>query len=158
MKKIHGLLVVVALSVMAVSARAESIVVSPKVTYAKGVGDANIRKECKWDTTMPQYLAKESDGRVKVAKKASGSDKQLVLVATAMRAAGGGPFSGPKWITLEGKLTKGGKVLGNFQVRRQTMGGYGLCDTLNALGEEMADDILEWLEKPGKGAKLGDAG
>lgn len=158
MKKVHGLLVVGALCAMAVSARADSIVVSPKVTYAKGAADANIRRECKWDATMPRYLAKESNGRVKVANKASASDRQLVLVATALRATGGGPFSGPKWITLEGKLTKGGKVLGNFEVRRQTMGGYSVCESLTALSEEIADDILEWIEKPGKGAKLGDAG
>ena len=106
---------------------------------------------------MPRYLEKESDGRVKVANKPSASDKRLALVATALRATGGGPFSGPKWITLEGKLNKGVKLLGSFEVRRQTMGGYGVCDTLTSLSEEIAEDILEWIEKPSKGAKLGDA-
>jgi len=159
MNKIHGLFVVVAVCVMAASVRAESIVVSKKIPYAKNsTADADIRKECDWNTTLPRYLAAESKGRVLVNDKASASDSKLALVATAVHAAGGGPFSGPKWLTLEGKLTKGGKSLGNFEVRRQTMSGYDVCGTLTSLSEEIAGDILEWLDKPGKDAKLGDAG
>ena len=53
---------------------------------------------------------------------------------------------------------EGGKLLGNFEVRRQTIrGSMRGCGTLTSLSEEIAGDILEWLKMPSLNAKLGDA-
>ena len=162
MKAIHGLLVAVVTCVTAFAASAEDVVlVSSPISYATdGAAPDEVRKECDWNTAMPLYLAKESDGRVKVTDQSIGAktDKKLTLVATNLHTAGGGGWSGPKWLALTGELKEGGKLLGNFEVRRQTIRGsmHG-CGTLNSLSEEVAKDILTWLKTPSLNAKLGDA-
>ena len=137
------------------------MLVSPLISYEKEdtAGEA-VRKECDWNATMPRYLAKKSGGRVKVAEENIDgvTDKKLLLAATHLHTAGGGNWSGPKWLVLEGKLMEGGKLLGNFEVRRQTIrGSMRGCGTLTSLSEEIAGDILEWLKTPSLNAKLGDA-
>lgn len=163
MKAIHGLFVVVLGCLAAASARAEDVVqVSSLIPYQSDeVANETVRKECNWNTTMPRYLAKESDGRVKVAEQNFDTitGKRLMLVATNLHTLGGGSWTGPKWLVLEGKMTEGGKLLGNFEVRRQTIrGSMRACGTLESLSEEITEDILKWLKKPSLNAKLGDAG
>ena len=163
MKDLHGLFVVALVCFATVSARAEDVVqVSSLIPYqSDDVADETVRKECDWNTTMPRYLAEESDGRVIVAEKNfdTVTGKKLVLVATNLHTLGGGPWTGPKWLVLEGKLMQGDKLLGNFEARRQTISGsFRACSTLESLSEEISDDILEWLKAPGLNAKLGDAG
>jgi hypothetical protein len=157
------MLVVVLGCLAAASAQAEDVVwVSSPIPYqSNDVANEAVRKECDWNTTMPHYLAEESEGRVQIAEKNldATTGKKLVLIATNLHTLGGGPWTGPKWLVLEGKLMQGGKLLGNFEVRRQTIrGSYRSCSTLESLSEEIADDILEWLKAPGLNAKLGDAG
>ena len=85
--------------------------------------------------------------------------KKLALVATHLHAIGGGGWTGPKWLVLQGKLMDGKTLLGNFEVRRQTIrGSMRACGTLETLSEKITEDILEWLKAPGMNAKLGDAG
>ncbi|MDP2031618.1 MAG: hypothetical protein Q8K12_18450 [Thiobacillus sp.] len=163
LKAIHGLFVVALVCLATVSARAEDVVqVTSLIPYqSDDVANEAVRKECNWNTTMPRYLADESDGRVKVAEKNLDAitGKMLVLVATSLHTLGGRGWTGPKWLMLEGKLMQGDKLLGNFEVRRQTIGGsFRACSTLESLSEEISDDILEWLKEPGLNAKLGDAG
>jgi hypothetical protein len=162
MKSMHGLLVAIVACVTVFSARAEDIVlVSSPIPYATdGAAPDDVRKECDWNTAMPRYLAKESDGRVKVAEQSidAMTDKKLTLIATNLHTAGGGGMSGPKWLALTGELQEGGKLLGNFEARRQTMrGSMRGCGTLNSLSEDVAKDILKWLKAPSLNAKLGDA-
>jgi hypothetical protein len=151
MKAIHGVFVVVLACLATVSARAEDFVqVSSLIPYqSDDVANETVRKECDWN------------GRVIVAEKNldTTTGNKLVLVATNLHTLGGGPWTGPKWLVLEGKLMQGDKLLGNFEVRRQTIGGsYRACSTLESLSEEIADDILEWLKAPGLNARLGNAG
>ena len=162
MKAMHGLFAVVMACGMATAVRAEDVVlVSSLIPYEKDdTAGENVRKECDWNATMTRYLAKESGGRVKVAEQNIDgvTDKKLLLAATHLHTAGGGNWSGPKWLVLEGKLMEGGKLLGNFEVRRQTIrGSMRGCGTLTSLSEEIAGDILEWLKTPSLNAKLGDA-
>lgn len=161
-KTIQGLFVLVAVCVSATSARAEGVVwISSFIPYlADDTANEAVRRECKWNTTMPLYLVKESEGSVKVADQNldTVTNKKLMLVATHVHTLGGGRFTGPKWLVLEGKLTEGDKLLGNFEARRQTIGGsFGGCGTLESLSEEVGDDIVKWLKAPGLKAKLGDA-
>ena len=163
MKAIRGFLVVVAVCVVSTSARAEDVVLVPSfIPYLKddAVSEA-VRRECKWNTTMPLALVEESKGGVKIADQNldTVSSKKLTLVATQLHTLGGGMYTGPKWLVLEGKLTEGSKLLGNFEARRQTIrGSFTACSTLESLSEDIAEDIVKWLKAPGLNAKLGDAG
>lgn len=151
------------MSIAAMPVHAEDAVLVPSfIPYQKDdTTNENVRKECTWNTTMPQYLAKESAGRVKVAEQNIDvlADRKLMLVATHLHAIGGGGWTGPKWLVLEGKLLEKGKLIGNFEARRQTIrGSMKTCGTLESLSEKIGDDILEWLKNPGLNAKLGNAG
>lgn len=163
MKTIQRLFVVVAACAAAMSARAEDVVlVASSIPYLKedAISEA-VRRECKWNTTMPLALVEESKGSVKIAEQNfdAVTGRKLALVATHLHTLGGGRFTGPKWLVLDGKLTEGGKLIGNFEARRQTISGsYSACSTLESLSEEIAEDIVEWLKAPGLSAKLGDAG
>ena len=162
MKIIYRLFIVLVACVSAGFAYAEDIVlVPPLIPYDKSdTASEDVRKDCDWNATMPSYLAKESDGRVKVVEQGIEAmpDKKLMLVATALHTVGGGGWSGPKWLVLEGKLTEGDKLLGSFEARRQTIrGSMRGCGTLTSLSEDIADDILKWLKTPSLNAKLGDA-
>lgn len=109
---------------------------------------------------MPQALVDESKGSIKIADQNfdTVTQKKLALVATHLHTLGGGGFTGPKWLVLDGKLMEGGKLLGNFEARRQTIrGAYTACSTLESLSEDIAEDIVEWLKAPGLNAKLGNA-
>lgn len=148
---------------IATPAVAEEVVLVPAfIPYQKDeVAKENIRKECTWNTTMPQYLVKKSDGRVQITEKNidSASGRKLMLAATHLHVIGGGGWTGPKWLVLEGKLLENGKLIGNFEARRQTIrGSLKTCGTLESLSEEIGDDIVEWLKNPGLNAKLGNAG
>ncbi len=162
MKVINSLFVVIVACFMSLSVRAEDVVlVSSLIPYAQDdTAGEDVRKECDWNATMPRYLAKESEGRVKVAEQniEAVTGKKLVIVATNLHTVGGGGWTGPKWLTLEGKLTEKGKLLGSFEVRRQTIrGSMRGCGTLESLSEEVSGDILQWLKTPSLNAKLGDA-
>ena len=163
MKAIQGLFVVVAACFGSASARAaETVLVPSFIPYLKeDTANEAVRRECKWNTTMPQALVDESKGSIKIADQNfdAVTQKKLMLVATHLHTLGGGGFTGPKWLVLDGKLMEGGKLLGNFEARRQTIrGSYTACSTLESLSEDIAEDIVEWLKAPGLNAKLGDAG
>ncbi len=161
MKVMHGLWLAVACAA-AWPAMAEDTVLVPALIPYQSADTAGeeIRRECNWNTTMPKYLAKESRGRVQVSEKNidDAADKKLMLVATHLHSIGGSSWTGPKWLVLEGSLLEKGKLIGNFEARRQTIrGSYKSCGTLESLSEDIGDDILEWLKNPGLNAKLGDA-
>jgi hypothetical protein len=161
-KTIHAWFIGVVVCVTAMSAQAADVVlVSSLIPYDTGsTASEDVRKECTWNTTMPRYLAKQSNGLVKVSEQSidTVTDKKLVLAATYIHTAGGGNWSGPKWLALQGRLMEGNKLLGSFEVRRQTIrGSLRACGTLDSLSEDVADDILGWLKAPSLDAKLGDA-
>lgn len=163
MKNRYRIVAFVLAGFVATPVLAEEVVLVPAfIPYQKDdVTNETIRKECTWNTGMPQYLAKKSEGRVQVAEKNidAAADKKLMLVATHLHSIGGGSWTGPKWLVLEGKLLEKGKLIGNFEARRQTIrGSMKSCGTLESLSEEIGDDILEWLKNPGLNAKLGNAG
>ena len=164
MKAIQGIFGVVLVCLATISARAEDVVrVAAFIPYqSDSVGNEAVRKECTWNTTMPRYIAEESGGRIKVEEQNfdTVTGKKLLLVATHLHTLGGGGWwTGPKWLVLEGKLMQGNQLLGSFEARRQTIrGSFKACSTLESLSEDIADDILEWLKAPGLNAKLGDAG
>ncbi len=162
MKLTRGILFLVVACATGSAAGAEDVVlVSSLIPYdTKITAGEDVQKECTWNSTMPLYLAKESGGEVKIAEQniEAVTAKKLILVATHVHTAGGGNWSGPKWLALEGKLMEGGKLLGSFEARRQTIrGSMRGCGTLDSLSEEIGDDILKWIKAPSLNAKLGNA-
>ncbi len=66
-------------------------------------------------------------------------------------------FSGPKWVRIDGTLKRGGKVVGSFRAKRNTVTGKGTCGMLNRCIAAIADDIAVWIVAPTKDARLGNA-
>jgi hypothetical protein len=142
---------------------AGSITVPKKVPYSKDVHipDA-VRAECGLEQKTAEYVRDALGGKfdkVSVADSVSGSTpgKALSLKITSVLAPGGGAWSGPKSVTVEGTLYDGGKTIGSFTARRHTTRGHGTCGMLQRDAKEIADDISKWIGSPGMGDKLGDA-
>ena len=74
-----------------------------------------------------------------------------------MHALGGGPFSGPKWMTVEGKLYDKGKLIGSFRAKRLSTAVKSTCGTLARISQAIGQDIAAWLQAPSMDAELGDA-
>ena len=85
----------------------------------------------------------------------------LSLEITQIMGGGGGAWSGPKRIVLEGTLTEGGQQIGSFRAQRTSgggaWGGYkGTCSILEICAEELGEDVGKWMHGPTQGAKLGE--
>ena len=73
----------------------------------------------------------------------------------------GGAWSGAKSVTVEGKLTENGEVIGTFKGNRYSgggaFGGYkGTCSILGRCAKTLGSDIAKWLAKPTMDARLGN--
>lgn len=153
------ILVLVSALGSSISFAEDTIYVDAEIPYKSGVGNESVRRECNWNTKMPHYMVEKSKGRIKIdngsADAASG--KKLKLLTTHVHTAGWMLMSGPKWLTLEGTLTQGENLIGSFVVREQAIyGSMKACGTLEELSEDIADEIIKWLNAPSLNAKLGD--
>lgn len=132
----------------------DQVTISSKIPYLnENVGSPNIQSKCTWNTTMPAALVAQSKGTVVSTDQdmTTVAGKKLIITTTHVHAIGGGGFSGPKWIRIEGKLTEGDKLLGNFELRRTTNGGgfrFAACETLNYISKALTQDVLKWLKNP----------
>jgi len=134
---------------------ARGIQLSRRATLASGVNvHDKVLEKCEIETTLPQLIA-ERNSEVTIVEKAGGTHLQLRIVD--IHAPGGGVFSGPKWITVEGKLLSGKTVKGTFTAKEQSMGTTGTCGMLHKVMAAMAGDIAAWLNNPSKDSKLGRA-
>lgn len=141
---------------------ADSLSVPKQVPFEKGIHVPEaVRAECALEQKVADYLREAVGGerQVKVVDSVSAKTpgKALGLTITAVLAPGGGPWSGPKSVTVEGVLWDNGKQIGNFTARRHTGGGGGTCGMLARDAKEIAKDIAKWLGSPGKDDMLGDA-
>lgn len=157
MKRFQSVLVGLAgIGLLTAAAASAEVQVLKKIPYAAQTGASNaVKEECKLDTLVPEALAAASSD-VKLVGKLGGG-KQLEVVIRDVHAPGGGIFSGPKWVTLKGTLKQGGKELGSFTAKRNSLSGSGTCGMLGRSVTAIADDIAEWLKNPSSGANLGDA-
>jgi hypothetical protein len=116
-------------------------------------------KNCPWNTFIPKYLEQNTRGQVSISARDSNtvSERKLLLTVVESRIAGGGVYSGGKWIDLTGKLTENGTDIGSFEASRHTVKGWTGCSAAKSLSEEIGEDIAKWLKKPGMNVKLGDA-
>ena len=140
----------------------DSLTIPSKAPYEKGAAVPEaVRAECGLEQKVPEYV-KDAVGKnyqVKTANSVSGKTpgKALDLTINGVLAPGGGPWSGPKSVTVRGTLWENGKQIGNFTASRYTTKGHGTCSMLQRDAKEIASDIAKWLGSPGKDDKLGDA-
>jgi len=120
-----------------------------------------VKEECALDTRVPGFI-KSSGGDVVLVDKFSKSGRRLELSITEIHAPGGGIFTGPKWMTVVGKLHNGGKLEGSFRAKRFSGGGAfasfkGTCAIIGRAAKAIGQDIAGWLNAPSMNAELGDA-
>lgn len=145
-----------------------SITVSKQAPYAQklSVPDA-VRAECNLPARVSEFVkesANKSHDKVVLADAVSAktAGQALALKITGMSGAGGGAWSGPKHVTVEGTLWENGKVKGTFTATRYSgggaFGGYkGTCAILGRCVKEIGNDVGKWLGAPSMNARLGDA-
>ena len=145
-----------------------TLTLEKKAPYTKGLNVPEaVRAECALEQKVPQYVeefAKKGFDKVVMADtvniKAAG--KVLSMKITDITGTGGGAWSGPKHVNLEGTLWQNGKVVGTFRASRFSgggaFGGYkGTCAILGRCVKALGKDVATWAEAPSMNAALGDA-
>ncbi len=136
----------------------ESLGIPTIVPYAE---DSDVRQaikdECELGEKMSAYLGKYIEDTDAVSAPPP-QGQYLDVSITNVHAAGGGGFSGPKWMEVQGALIKDGKPIASFRAKRVTSGGgWGACGAAQRCAKAISKDISKWLQNPEDGAKLGDA-
>ncbi|MDH4134418.1 MAG: hypothetical protein OEV31_06480 [Gammaproteobacteria bacterium] len=157
-----GILLIYALP-LAAQAGGGTLTLPDKAPFAKDASVPNsVRAECGLEKKVPELIrdaAHKKFDKVVLAPAVSAKTpgKAMGLTITHVLAPGGGPWSGPKSVTVTGTLWDNGKVAGNFRATRNTTRGGGTCGMLERDAKEIAEDITKWLDAPGKDSLLGDA-
>lgn len=150
------------------SLAAGSIAIAKQAPYAQqlSVPDA-VRAECNLPVRVTEFVkeyADKSHDKVVLADNVSASTpgQALSMKIVGLTGTGGGAWSGPKHVTVEGTLWENGKVKGTFTATRYSgggaFGGYkGTCAILGRCVKAIGKDVSEWLLAPKMNAKLGDA-
>jgi hypothetical protein len=148
---------------LAAQAGGGTLTLPNKAPFAKDASvPASVRVECGLEKKVPELIrdtASKKFDKVVLAPGVSAKTpgKAMSLTISRVLAPGGGPWSGPKSVTVTGILWDNGKVAGNFRAARNTTRGGGTCGMLERNAKEIAGDIAKWLDAPGKDALLGDA-
>jgi hypothetical protein len=135
-------------------AGAEEVKVPRTIDFAQSASVRQaIRDQCGLQTSIPAAIASSSPGAVLVDGRGD-----LTFEITEVHAPGGWIFSGPKWLEVSGKLSRGGKSYGFRAKRFSAMDPFrGTCGILAKCGRAIGSDIARWLENPTANAELGDA-
>jgi hypothetical protein len=147
----------------AATAGGNGVKVLRSIPFAESSGASQkLKEECQLETRVPQFLSQYADGIELVDGELGSAGRVLKLRISHVRATGGGAFSGPKTVTVEGRLSENGKPLGSFTATRYSgggvFGGYkGTCSIVARCAKAIGKDIAEWLRNPKDGARLGDA-
>jgi hypothetical protein len=113
-----------------------------------------VLEDCRVRTMLPQAIA-ERTSKVKLTDGIGTQKLELRIVD--VHAPRGGFFSGPKWITVEGKLYAGKTLKGSFIAKETSMAGTTGCGMLAKVMNVLAADIVAWLDRPSRNSILGDA-
>jgi hypothetical protein len=113
-----------------------------------------VLEECQLQSILPKEIA-ERNSDVVLSDAAGGTRLELKIVD--VHAPSGGVFSGPKWITVDGRLLQGKTVKGSFIAKETSMASATACGMLSKVMVVLAGDIAEWLHNPSKDAHLGHA-
>jgi hypothetical protein len=148
-----------ALLLAAAPAAGEAIRLSDRVELGAASGaTAAVRDECGIQTSLPQAVS-DAARDVELVSGAAKGRRTLELAIVEVHAPGGGPFSGPKWLTVTAELREGGGLVASARAKRVTSGAFGggTCAQLQKVVRAVAVDIAAWLANPTRGAELGDA-
>lgn len=134
---------------------AKGIHVAPVTPVAPSVRvHEKVLDQCRLQSLLPETLAQHNSEVV--LAEGSGAMK-LELTIIDIHAPSGGVFSGPKWMTVEGRLLQGKTVKGTFVAKETSMASASACGMLHKVTVVLAADIAAWLRDPQKGSKLGSA-
>lgn len=144
-------------------AQADTVTISRSVPFAADSGASeNVKRECKFETRLPEYIRKQAKRGLKVVVTEEPLEnvpgKVLFLETTNVFAPGGGGYSGSKSAIVTGELKENGEVLASVTARRRTLVGMtpGTCSMLKRIAKKLGEDIATWLREPTMNARLGD--
>lgn len=140
-----------AAATLAATQAARSIAILPTAGAPSAV-----QNECGLQTAVPQAVA-QAAADVTLVDAPAKSGRWLELSISEVHAPSGGIFSGPKWMSVTGKLHDRGKVVGTFRAKRVSTGARSTCGTLGKVATVIGQDIAGWLAAPSMNAELGDA-
>lgn len=132
--------------------------VVPAVAYAPDAGAGKVEEECDLQSKIPEYFYEYAPSAV---PGSGGSARVLQIEIVNVIGQGGGMYTGPKQLTVQGTLTENGQVVGTFKGRRTTTGGAfggykGTCSLMERNAKAVARDISEWITSPSMDALLGE--
>jgi len=125
----------------------------------------NIRTECDLGGKLSGFIQKfgsSYDLNIEQSADMAGNQgKVLHVEITNVQGYGGGAWSGPKSVGIQGTLTENGKEIGTFHGSRHSGGGAfgGFKNTCAILGrcvKALGKDVAKWLKSPSMNASLGD--
>jgi hypothetical protein len=147
-----------ALAALLAAAAAQAAVQVPRsVAFTPNAGATGaVQQECQLQTLVPQAI-QQAASDVQLVDAPAKSGRWLELSISEVHAPGGGPFSGPKWMGVSGKLHDRGKVIGSFRAKRVSTGVRSTCGSLAKIATVIGQDIATWLQAPSLDAELGDA-
>ncbi len=143
----------------------KTLIILP-ISFKAGINmhDA-IRNEC----MLPQKLSgfirdnaySQYENIVVDENRSSSRADVLDIQIVNLRGPKGGGWSGPKYVSVQGTLKRRGRVVGNFQGKRTSMGGaFGVfkrtCDILGRCTKTLGADIATWLQNPAKNSSIGE--
>jgi len=150
---IQSIVCALALGVASFASAAE-VQVPREIGFAESASVRSaIREQCNLQTSISEAIASNASE----AELVDGNGN-LSLEITAVHGPGGWIFSGPKWVEVTGKLSRGGKTY-NFRAKRYSAFNPfgGVCSILTKCGRAIGSDIATWLQNPTADAELGDA-
>jgi hypothetical protein len=142
-----------------VSAAGAATQLARSIPIAASAGASGaVSQECQLQTRVPEAIAQAASD-VQLVDAPSKAARWLELEISEVHGPGGGPFSGPKWLAVTGKLHERGKLIGSFRAKRLSTGGFvkGTCATLGGCATAIGRDVAAWLQAPSMNAELGDA-
>jgi len=144
-------------------AQANTVTLSSSIPFAEDSGASeNVKKECKFESRLPEYIRKQAKRGLKVVVTEEPLEdvqgKVLFLETTNVHAPGGGGYSGSKSAIVTGELKENGEVIASVTARRRTLVGMtpGTCSMLKRIAKKLGEDIADWLREPTMDARLGD--
>lgn len=150
---------------LATTSQAAGVLNIPTPTFnaSSGAND-NVKAECELPQKLSTFIkdnAKGSYDEVNVGDAAAGAGRTLKIEFTNVLGVGGGAWSGPKSVTIQGTLTEGDKVIGTFLGRRTSTGGAfggfkGTCAIIGRCVKTLGSDVGNWLKSPSMDGKLGE--
>ena len=148
------------------SKSADQIKIASDIPFADSadVRDA-VRNECNLGGKLSSYILQYGkDKDLNIVQSADNTDEQgkvLRMEISEVHGAGGGAWSGPKAVEIEGTLFQNGKEIGTFHGSRHSGGGaFGgfksTCAIFGRCVKALGKDVARWLESPTMKASLGD--